>query len=165
MSTLYELTGAYNDILQAIMEAESGEEIAALTAQLEAIEGDWIHKAGSYARVLQELRTSEEALAKEVERLLIRKHNCAMAQEKLKSMMMMSMKTMNVKTVETDIGRWSIRKNAPSVEIIDASKIPKEYLIQQAPTISKTAILAVYKADGEIVPGCDIKQKESLQFR
>lgn len=165
MGTLYNLTMEIESIMQDIMDAESGEEIAALTARLEEIEGDWMQKAGSYARVLKEFEAREEALDREAKRLTQRKKNCEAAQARLKMMMMGGMKALGLKAVDTDIGRWTIRQNAPSVEIIDAAKIPPEYLIQPAPTVSKTAILATYKADGEIVAGCNIVRKESLQFR
>ena len=65
MGTLYNLTMEIESIMQDIMDAESGEEIAALTARLEEIEGDWTQKAGSYARVLKELEAREDALDRE----------------------------------------------------------------------------------------------------
>ncbi len=165
MGTLYELTAQYNDILQAIMDAEDGEDIAALTAQLAEIDEDYNTKAENYARLMIELNARHDAAKNEADRLTKRAKRLEATVEALKARMLISMKTRGVKAIDTGIGRWSTRQNAPSVEIIDAAKIPAEYLIEQAPKISKTAILAAYKADGEIVPGCEIVRKESISFK
>ena len=66
---------------------------------------------------------------------------------------------------ETSIGTWKFGKGRESVEVRDASKVPEEYLVFAAPTVSKTAIMAAYKATGEIIPGTEIVRNESFGLK
>lgn len=165
MGTLYDLTVEYESVIRDIMEAESGEDIAALTARLNAVGDEWTVKAGNLARVMRELVLNAESIDKEIKRLAARKTNCETGVKRIKEVVMTNMQTLGLTKVNTDIGRWSIRKNPLSVEIIDEDKIPDVYMVHPKPTVSKTAILEAYKQDGELVPGTEIKQTESLQFR
>lgn len=165
METLYELTQQYTELLRAILDAEEGDDTAALTARLDEIGEGYSVKAENYARLMIELDVRREATKAEADRLTKRAKRFETIIEAMKARMLNSMQALGAKAVDTTIGCWSIRKNPPSVEIIDAARIPKEYLIEQAPKISKTAILAAFKADGEIVPGCDIVRKDSISFK
>lgn len=165
MGTLYDLTDQCNRILSAILEADEGEDISLLLDRMGEAEDDWRVKVENYARMLLEVSARGEAAAKEAKRLTERKNRCEATAEALKARMMVAMQSRGLKKADTDIGSWHIRKNAPSVEIIDAAKIPAAYLVAQEPKVSKTAILAAYKRDGEIVPGTEIVQRESVSFK
>jgi hypothetical protein len=165
MGTLYDLTQECNRILDAIMEAGEGDDIALLLDKMWESEEDWKTKVESYARMVLELGARAEAAEKEAERLTKRKRRCEATIDALKGRMLYAMQSRGLKKADTDIGCWHIRKNAPSVEIIDAAKIPAAYLVAQEPKVSKAAILAAYKQDGEIVPGTEIVQRESVSFK
>lgn len=165
MATLYELTDAYNELLEAVMGAETGDEISGLIAQLDEIDEAWDVKAENYARVMKEAEARAAAAEAEAKRLTERRRRYEATVEGLKARMKMAMKLRGVGAVETAIGTWKIGKGRESVQITDASKIPVEYLVQQAPTVNKTAIMAAYKADGEIVPGTEIVRNESFTLK
>lgn len=165
MGTLYDLTDEYNRVMDAILDAGEGEDISSLLDQLNELEGDWNKKAENYAKMMREMDALGEAAGNEAARLKKRKERCEATVEALKMRMKYAMDARGIRKADTDIGSWHIRKNAPSVEIIDAAKIPAAYLVAQEPKVSKAAILAAYKQDGEIVPGTEIVQRESVSFK
>ena len=67
--------------------------------------------------------------------------------------------------IQTSIGKWRIQKNPPSVNVVDASKIPKRFLIQQEPAIDKKAMLTEFRNTGEEIDGVEITQTEGVRFR
>lgn len=165
MGTLYELTAAYNDILEAVMSADGGDELAGLMEQLEEVDEEWGVKADNYAKFLREVEARAEMAKVEADRLTNRKKRLETLAESLKTRMKAAMKARGIENAETSIGTWKIGKGRESVEILDASKVPAEFLIAQAPTISKTAIMAAYKATGEIIPGTEIRRNESFGLK
>lgn len=165
MGTLYELTAAYNAVLDAVMGAEDGDEIAALMARLDELGEAWEAKADNYARLLRETEARAEVAKAEADRLTTRRKRLEALAESLKNRMMLAMKTRGVTVAETSIGTWKIGKGREAVEILDAAKVPEEYLVYSAPSVSKTAVMAAYKATGEIVPGTEIRRNESFGLK
>lgn len=163
--TLYDLTVAYNNLLEAVIGAEDGDEIAALMARLDEITEAWDVKADNYARMMREVETRAQAAKAEAERLTDRRRRLDALAESLKQRMFLAMKTRGLNSCETSIGTWKIGKGRESVEVIDAAKVPDEYLIHPAPTVSKVAIMAAYKATGEIIPGTEIRRNESFGLK
>lgn len=165
MGTLYEITANLQDALAEMEIAESGEEIAAILAELDDIETDWTMKAADYARALRNIEADADALDAEIKRLTARKKRAETIAEAMKYRMKASMKALGLEKAETPIGTWKIGKGRESVEILDPSKVPEAYLIHPAPTVSKTAVMAAYKDTGEIVPGCDIVRHETFGLK
>lgn len=165
MGTLYELTTAYNAVLESVMGAEAGEDIASLLARLDEIDEAWDKKADNYARMLREVEARAELAKAEAARLTDRKRRMEAIAESLKARMMLAMKARGLGVAETSIGTWKIGKGRESVQILDASKVPEEYLVYAEPTVSKAAILTAYKATGEIIPGTEIVRNESFGLK
>lgn len=165
MGSLYDLTAAYNDILEAVMSAEAGEDIAGLMARLDEIDEAWDKKADNYARLMREAEARADVAKAEAERLTARRKRAEALAESLKTRMKFAMKARGLGLTETSIGTWKFGKGRESVEIRDASKVPDEYLVHPAPTVSKTAIMAAYKATGEIIPGTEIVRNESFGLK
>lgn len=165
MGTLYQLTANLQEALANMEIAESGEEIAAILSELDGLETDWTVKAADYARALRNVEADAEALDAEIKRLTARKKRTEAIAEAMKYRMKTSMKALGLEKAETPIGTWKIGKGREAVEILDPGKVPEQYLIHPAPTVSKTAVMAAYKDTGEIVPGCDIVRHETFGLR
>ena len=165
MGTLYELTTAYNEVLDAVMGAEAGDDLAGLIARLDEIDEAWDTKAENYARFLRETEVRADAAKAEAERLTARRKRLEALEEGLLARMKFAMKARGLGIAETSIGTWKIGKGRESVQVLDAAKVPEEYLVYSAPTVSKTAIMAAYKATGEIVPGTEIVRNESFGLK
>ena len=76
------------------------------------------------------------------------------------------LQTMDKKKFKTDIHSYSISKNAPSLNILDATKIPEKYMVVQEPKLDRKMLLADVKANPEEFKGiAETKQTESLKIR
>ena len=70
------------------------------------------------------------------------------------------------KKFKTDLFSFGIQKNAPSLDIIDETKIPEEYFIPQDPKLDRKRLLADIKANPEKAAAyAGLKQTESLRIR
>lgn len=163
--TLYELTGIYGMLTAALETAETDEERDELLAQMEMTGVDIREKCENYAKAMLNLGAEAEALKAESKRLADIAARKLKAVEKLKMGVQNAMQIAQTAKVETGIGTWSVRKNPPKCVILDAEKIPAEYLIPQPPKVDAKAIIAAYKDTGELIDGTEIVRGESVSFR
>lgn len=164
MGTLYELNQEYMSLLQQIDEA-GAEELEGLFERLEQVGGSLTDKAANYAKAMKNLTADADAMRAEAARLTEAARRKEMTVAALKSRILYVMHENGLKTLETPIGKWAIRRSPLSVEIVNADAIPKEYRIPQPDRIDKAAIKATYTKGGEIVPGAEIRQDDCLMFR
>lgn len=163
--TLYELTGIYGMLTAALEAAETEEERDELLAQMEMAGVDIHEKCENYAKAMLNLGAEAEALKAESKRLADIAARKLKAIEKLKMGVQNAMQIAQTAKIETGIGTWSVRKNPPKCVILDAGKIPAEYLIPQPPKVDAKAIIAAYKDTGELIDGTEIVRGESVSFR
>ena len=162
---LYELTDAYAELAALLDECESEEEAAQLWAQIDDIGASIADKADNYARFLRNKQTEVDGLCKEIERLQKRKRSAENQIEQLREHMKFAMGVAGATEIRTTLGKWTIRRNPPRVEVLDESEIAPEFFDPQPPKLSKSKLLKHWKDTGEIPDGCDVVQSESMQFR
>lgn len=69
--------------------------------------------------------------------------------------------------IETPEATISVRKNPPSVQVIDESKVPPEYMketVKVTRTVDKTAVKDAIKG-GEAVPGCALVHSKRVSIQ
>ena len=162
---LYELTDAYAELAALLDECESEEEAAQLWAQMDEIGASIAEKADNYARFLRNKQAEVDGLGKEIERLQKRKRSAENRIEQLREHMKFAMGVAGATEIRTTLGKWTMRRNPPRVEVIDESEIAPEFFEPQPPKLSKSKLLKHWKDTGEIPDGCDVVQSESMQFR
>ena len=162
---LYELTDAYAELAALLDECESEEEAAQLWAQMDEIGASIAEKADNYARFLRNKQAEVDGLGKEIERLQKRKRSAENRIEQLREHMKFAMGVAGATEIRTTLGKWTMRRNPPRVEVIDESEIAPEFFDPQPPKLSKSKLLKHWKDTGEIPDGCDVVQSESMQFR
>ena len=162
---LYELTDAYAELAALLDECESEEEAAQLWAQIDEIGASIAEKADNYARFLRNKQTEVDGICKEIERLQKRKRSAENQIEQLREHMKFAMGVAGATEIRTTLGKWTIRRNPPRVEVLDESEIAPEFFDPQPPKLSKSKLLKHWKDTGEIPDGCDVVQSESMQFR
>ena len=162
--TLYEIIGEYQYAMTAIEMAESEEEAETAWAALEQIGDDLGQKADAYARICKNVEADAKALREEEKRLAELRRRKEAAVERLKAGILAAMEATGQRKLDTSIGRWTVR-TTPRVEITDAGAVPPEYLVPQDPTVSKKDILAAWRRDGELIPGTEIVESESVSLR
>lgn len=162
---LYELTDAYAGLAALLDECDSEEEAAQLWAQMDEIGASIAEKADNYARYLRNKQAEADGLGKEIERLQNRKRSAENQIEQLRERMKFAMGVAGATEIRTTLGKWTVRKNAPRVEVLDESKVAPEFFEPQPPKLMKSRLQQHWKDTGEIPDGCDVVQRESVQFR
>lgn len=162
---LYELTDAYAELAALLDECESEEEAAQLWAQMDEIGASIAEKADNYARFLRNKQAEVDGLGKEIERLQKRKRSAENRIEQLREHMRFAMGVAGATEIRTALGKWTVRKNAPRVEVLDESEVAPEFFEPQPPKLMKSRLQQHWKDTGEIPDGCDVVQSESVQFR
>ena len=161
---LYELTGEYI-ALQQMLEESSTEDEQELVAAMEAVTGDIEDKADAYARIMKNMLADIGALDQEEKRLKARRKALENRVDWLKKAIQDAMTLTGARKLKTSIGNWSIRKNPYKLTVLDESKVPARFLIEQPPKIDCSGMLEEFKQTGELFDGVTITQGESVQFR
>lgn len=164
MLKLYEITGEYLTLCQ--MAEDTDVDATVFVDTIASIKGELEVKADSYAMIITNLNGDIEKIDKEIERLTHMKKMLKNRTNHLKNNLENAMKMMDVRKLKTDFRSYSIQKNPQSLNIIDESKIPAEYLISQDPKLDRTRLLADVKANPKKFAGiAETKQTESLRIR
>jgi len=158
---LYELTGNYLILQQMLEEAEDQQ---AILDTIESIEAVIEEKADNYARIIKNLEADIAGIKTEEQRLADKRRTLENNVKWLKGNLEESMRATGKTKFKTTLFSFGIQKNPPSVEILDESKVPEEFLIPQNPVVDKKAILAALK-EGKEFDFAQLKQGESLRIR
>lgn len=159
MANLYALTGDYMQVQQLIEDGQEG-----LEDTLESLDEAIDDKLENIGKVLKNLEGEVTALKTEEQRLADKRKSIENQMKRLKQYAQDAMIASDKKKVKTQLFSFGIQKNAPSVNVTDDALIPKQYYVQVDPKLDKKSLLQRLK-DGEEVPGCELKQGESLRIR
>lgn len=162
---LYELTDGYITLLSQLEDAETEAEQQQIVQAILDVETDIAIKAENYARLKKNAEAEVESLEKEIKRLQAKKDAAKNLVKRVTEYLLYAMNIAGATEIRTSIGKWKIQKNNPSVMILDETKVPARFLIEQAPQIDKAAILREYRATKEEFPGVAIVRTEGVRFR
>ena len=160
MSTLYELTGQYLELMEIADEADPD----VLRDTLEAIDGEIEIKAENYAKVIKNLEGKEDALDKEIARLQDRKRSVSNSIKSIKGNLERAMITTGKRKFKTDLFSFGIQKNPPTVQVMDEAAVPEEFWKPQDPVLDRKGLTAYLKANGP-TEYAYLAQGESLRIR
>lgn len=159
MATLYELTGSYHKLLELSEDTDPTLFNDTMDSITDAIED----KAVGYAKVDKELDKDEKALKDEASRLSARAKSISNNRKILKQNLQEAMETTGKTKIKTNEFTIYIQNNAPSVRLVDESKIPA-YLSKTTIVPDKTRIKQLLK-EGKDVPGAELSASSSLRIR
>lgn len=161
MPKLYELSTAYNAILQQLEDADETQ-LEMLTDSLECVQSSIEVKVDGISKMLK-IISDTSAIDAEIDRLQKMKRSAQSKEKWLKIYLMGQMELMNLTKVKTDLFQVSIQSNPPSVDDHTPALIPSKYQ-QISYSLDKRKILEDLK-NGLDVPGCAIKQSKSIRIR
>lgn len=141
------------------MDIEEGD----LNAALENIDDEIETKADNIAKVLRDFDGDIEALKAEEERLAKKRKAIENRQKQLKEYLQNSMLVLDKRKFKTDLFSFNIQKNAPSLKILDESKIPEDYYKIEKKLNKNDLKEAVKK--GLFEDAAKLVQTESLRIR
>ena len=154
---LYELTEMYLNLKD--MDIEEGD----LNAALENIDDEIETKADNIAKVLRDFDGEIEALKSEEERLAKKRKAIENRQKQLKEYLQNAMLVLDKRKFKTDLFSFNIQKNAPSLKILDESKIPEDYYKIEK-KLNKNDLKEAVK-NGLFEDAAELVQTESLRIR
>lgn len=154
---LYELTEMYLNLKD--MDIEEGD----LNAALENIDDEIETKADNIAKVLRDFDGDIEALKSEEERLAKKRKAIENRQKHLKEYLQNAMLVLDKRKFKTDLFSFNIQKNAPSLKILDESKIPEDYYKIEK-KLNKNDLKEAVK-NGLFEDAAELVQTESLRIR
>ena len=168
---LYELTGAYADIAAQLMACETDEEYDAALNAFGSVETAMADEAAQLARIMRNLqlraaehKTREEYFKAEGKRHEQKRKSAESAIERIRERVMFAMETAGMERIRTDIGTWYTSPSM-SCKVIDAAKVPAEFVKGYTPEIDKDAAKKHFAFTGEIIDGLEITQTRTARFR
>ena len=154
---LYELTEMYLNLKD--MDIEEGD----LNSALENIDDEIETKADNIAKVLRDFDGDIEALKSEEERLAKKRKAIENRQKQLKEYLQNAMLVLDKRKFKTELFSFNIQRNAPSLKILDESKIPDDYYKIEK-KLNKNDLKEAVK-NGLFEDAAELVQTESLRIR
>lgn len=160
---LYDLTTEYAAVQQA---AEEGGDLLAL---LDQIEGSIEAKGGGIVRVLRNLEADAASCKAEADRFYARRKAAENSAERLREYVKTCMQRAGINKIQGPTFAITIAAGQDRVEVHDAGALkaaaPELVRVETTEAPDKRAILARYKADGEVLPGCEYVPTTTLRVR
>ena len=166
MPKLYQITGEIVEAIELYNSVETDEELLSIEARLNGLQIRFEDKAVAIAKHIINESGDLEAIETEIERLSKLKQARENAVRRLKNYVLMQMIATNTLEVDGGTMRLKVRKNPPSVGVLNEEEIPETYRrTKTVVEIDKKAILDTFKQTGLGVAGTEIKQGSRLEIK
>lgn len=165
MASLYDISGQYAVVLNAIEMAETPEEAQELLDELAEIGDDLDNKAEQYIRIIKVKEAEAEGFKAEADRLTKKRKAAENVAERLKQAMLDAMKLTGRTEIKTTIGKWKVQINPMSADVLDWTKVPMEFREPQPDKVDKPSLIRRHKETGELFEGVEFKQEQGIRFR
>lgn len=157
---LYELAQNYAQLLEMAEEMESD----ALVDTLQSLEDAIEEKVENIAKLVKNLEADTKIIKEEEQRLAERRRAIEAKVERLKTYLQEQLEVAGLQKVKRPTITVAIQANPPSVEVVDETAIPSDFLIPQPAKVDKKSILERLKK-GEAIPGVTLKQTKGVRIR
>lgn len=161
--SLYELTADY---VRAIEQLATEDDQSKAADLLECIGDAFEQKAINVGLYLRGLEAERRAITNELNRLEAMHSASCEKSDRLEQYLERSMLAVGKDKIESPILKIGFRKNPPSVNVLDESKIPARFFVQPPtpePRLDKRALLAELK-DGA-VDGAELQQTTRIVIK
>lgn len=162
MAKLYDITQNYNNLLDLLNNAEIPKDM--IDNALNEVGEEFELKAENIAKLIKNFESDVKSFKEEENRIADRRKVLENRIKNLKDYLENAMRATGKTSFKRGTFSFAIQKNAPSVDIIDESKIPKKWYIKKDPVLNKKEILETLKNGGK-VRGVQLVQTESLRIR
>lgn len=155
---LYELSLAFQDVQNMDLDPD------VMQDTLDSINDAIENKAENIAKLIQNLSADAASFKAEEERLKGKRQTTERKIDWLKSYLENNMRLTGKTKFKSGMFSFSIQKNPASVNILNESILPDEFLIPQPPKVDKASLKELLK-NGVEIAGAELKQTESLRIR
>lgn len=151
MTALYKIANQYAELSNSDMDAEM------IADTLEGIEGEFEDKLENIMGAIKNLEAESEMLKTESKNLAERAKSAQNKADSMKQYIIKSLMTMDKKSMSAGVHKVTVVKPRASVDIIDANKLPAEF-VEYKTTVQPDKKLIMDKLKlGEEVSGAQIK--------
>ena len=164
---LYQLTSQHRALEALQIEETDDAALQAMYDTLEGLEGEIQVKAQSVAAHILNVEAMAAAAMDASKRLCERARRIQRRADAMRQYLHHHMELAGLTKIESPEFTLSVRKNPPSVQIIDQDAIPQRFWVPvppPAPALDKRGIAAELKAGME-VPGCSLAQSTRLEIK
>lgn len=163
MSTLYEMTEDMKQLDEILTIGTDEKTEGYIKSLVSALENEIENKAENIIKVVKNKEAIVSSRKEEIKRLQELNKRDEKEIADLKRYTKECIERAGKKRVETVLGNLTVRKAQPVVKVIDATKLPADYLIQKT-TINadKLKIKKHFNETGEILDGVEIILETSL---
>lgn len=156
---LYEMTTNAHALYDLLTSGEIDEQTFADTLEAMGTE----EKLESYCKVIRQLEADVEALKTEKDRIASKQKSVENSIARMKTAIAEFMKAQN--STKSTAGIFTVAiSTSKAVNVVDETKIPARFLVEQAPKIDKSSIRVVLMA-GETVDGCELQINEGVRIK
>ena len=133
---------------------------------LEAVQMEFNDKAVAIVKVAESLDADTSAIDAEIERLKARKQVIVNRKQQLRDYLLYNMEAAGIKKIDCPLFTVTLRQGMESVEIIDQSQIPNEYVtVEVVEKPDKAAIKAAIKSGKEVTGAILKRGANSIQIK
>lgn len=163
MSTLYEMTEDMKQLDEILTIGTDEKTEGYIKSLVSALENEIENKAENIIKVVKNKEAIVSSRKEEIKRLQELNKRDEKEIADLKRYTKECIERAGKKRVETVLGNLTVRKAQPVVKVLDATKLPADYLIEKT-TINadKVKIKEHFKETGEILDGVEITLETSL---
>lgn len=164
---LYQLAGQHKALESLSVDETDEAALQAMYDTLDGLEGEITLKAKSVAGYVLGIEAMAQATLDASKRLVERSRRIQKRADAMRQYLHHHMEAVGMTKIESAEFTLSIRKNPPSVQIIDQDAIPQEFWVQPPappPSLDKRGIASKLKL-GTAVPGCELAQSTRLEIR
>lgn len=154
---LYEITEAYNNLLDADLEQEQ------INQALNVIDDEFEVKAENIAKLISSINGDIETLKTEEKRLADKRKSYERKIESLKDYLFNNLQMVDKKKIQTPLYKISIQKNPAKLVVKDEKRVPDEYF-KVVKQLDKTKLKNAVK-DGLEADYAELVQEEGLRIR
>lgn len=156
---LYEMTVAAKQLYELLANEEIDEQTIADTLEAMGVE----EKLEGYCQVIRQYEAEKEMFKAEKERIDKKIKVSENAVNRMKKAVMEYMKASG--STKSTAGTFTVTlSTSKAVNILDESKVPVRFLVEQAPKIDKSAIRQELMSGAEI-EGCELKINEGVRIK
>lgn len=163
MSSIFNIQKEYAELLERLEEQE-GELTPELEQALQINQEELEVKAQGYAVVIRKLDADLDVVDAEIKRLQEFKKSKQNQVDRLKTAVRDAMLMYGIHKIESATSVLSLRKSE-SVEILDESSIPKEYIREKITTAPDKVAIKKALESGKALLGAQIKTNQNLQIK
>ena len=162
---LYEIQQGMIDTLDIFLESEGSDLDKENYSEIMLFLRDELKsKSSSLLQYIQDLQAKSKIAKEESDRLLKLSKARLNKAERLKSYLVSTLQTLEMKKIETDLGSYGLRRSS-AVDVYDMAALPKEFVkVTEERKADKEKIKEYIKANGEL-KGARIVDNYSLQIR